>query len=55
MLFLWPNKTPGDGVMNLFLRKCFPHISNPGRQFAPRKGVFVKITFSTNNLVIKNK
>jgi hypothetical protein len=31
----------------------FSSISNPARKFATRKGAFVKIAFSTNNLVNK--
>jgi hypothetical protein len=38
-----------DHVASLIL------ISNPETQFVPRKGVFVIIAFSSNNLVNKNK
>jgi hypothetical protein len=55
MLFLWANRTPGDGVMNYIFRKIFPAFCNPAKKIATRKGVFVVIAFSSENLVNKDK
>jgi hypothetical protein len=40
---------------HLDVRDHVASISNPETQFVPRKGVFVIIEFSSNNLVNKNK
>jgi hypothetical protein len=55
MLFLWAQRTHGDGVINYIFRKIFPPISNPATQVAPRKGFFVIIAFLSNNFVNKDK